>query len=123
MKKLPKRLSRKIEIYRKYVEELSLVKEIKLFDHNTSHTVPWFIDCLAQDRDKLIDFLETNRIGSRKMYPPINKQKAYLVSGNHPISEKIGLNGLWLPSSIQLTDEEIIKICSTIKLFYKDNKN
>ena len=120
MKKLDYRVERKKEIYHKYVAELSGVDKLKLFRHNTMYAVPWFIDCLAKDRDSLIKFLEENGIGSRKMYSPINKQLAYSISGDYIVSDYIGTHGLWLPSSVQLTDTEINKICSTIKTFYKE---
>jgi perosamine synthetase len=53
------------------------------------------------------------------MYPPINAQKAYNLPGDYPVSEEIGERGLWLPSSIQLADEQIEYICTQVKQFYK----
>ena len=53
------------------------------------------------------------------MYPPINKQKAYDVLGNYPVSNMIGDNGLWLPSASQLTDNQIKYVCDKIIEFYK----
>ena len=52
------------------------------------------------------------------MYPPINSQKAYKISGDYPVSNFIGNNGLWLPSSSKLKDKQIDYICEKIKLFY-----
>jgi perosamine synthetase len=52
------------------------------------------------------------------MYQPIHQQKVYNLAGSHPVSENIGLNGLWLPSSNQLTDFDITRICDSVKLFY-----
>jgi len=57
-------------------------------------------------------------IGTRVMYPPINQQQAYQVPGEHPVSNRIGQQGLWLPSAVQLTDEEIDRICDSIRGFY-----
>jgi dTDP-4-amino-4,6-dideoxygalactose transaminase len=34
------------------------------------------------------------------------------------VSENIGVNGLWLPSSNQLTDADITRICDAVKAFY-----
>mgnify|MGYP003952892641 CR=1 FL=1 len=105
-------------MYAKYQELLKNVKGISLFKQDLRHTVPWFIDVLAEKRDDLQIFLKNNNIGSRPMYPPIHQQKAYAVSGNHPVSESIGVNGLWLPSQVQLTDHEIEEICACIRKFY-----
>ena len=62
--------------------------------------------------------IKENNIGSRVMYPPINKQKVYDIEEEHKISNMIGLKGLWLPSSNQLTDEQIFKICEVINNYY-----
>ena len=53
------------------------------------------------------------------MYPPINRQKAYQRPGSYPISELVGQKGLWLPSSSQLTDEQIDDVCDAIRQFYE----
>ena len=118
MKKLPWRVERKKEIIKLYQNLLTGVKEIKFFNQDLSCTTPWFIDVLAENRDELAKYLKENGIGSRIMYPPINKQKAYTLPGNHPVSNLIGEKGLWLPSACQLTDEQIATICKQIKNFY-----
>ena len=48
------------------------------------------------------------------MYPPLNNQKIYSDNKNHPVSKKVGDIGLWLPSSVQLSNEEIAYICLCI---------
>lgn len=118
MKKLDKRVQIKKDLYKKYHKQLQEIEEIKLFEHDLDFTAPWFIDCTVKSRDSLMQFLKDNNIGSRVMYPPINKQKAYNVQGEHCISNFIGENGLWLPSYAQLSNQEISYITSTIKDFY-----
>ena len=119
MKKLPVRVERKKEILKKYQKLLQNVKEIKFFNQDLDYTTPWFIDCLADSREALINHLKVNNIGSRVMYPPINKQLAYNIEGRHPVSNIIGEKGLWLPSSVQLTNEQIKYICNEILDFYQ----
>ena len=106
------------EIFKQYEAQLSDVKEIKLFEHNLNNTAPWFYDCLVEDRENLIAYLKTKNIGTRIMYPPLNKQLAYNEEGYHPVSEMIGVKGLWLPSAVQLTNFEIEHICKEIRNFY-----
>jgi perosamine synthetase len=118
MKKLPWRVERKKDIYRIYKENLSQIKGIQFFNQNLDFTTPWFIDILADRRDELSKYLKENAIGTRNMYPPINKQIAYQVAGEYPVSVRVGLKGLWLPSSSQLLDEQILYICNTIIDFY-----
>jgi len=118
MKKLPERIIRKKEIWRLYRDLLSDVQGIQLFEHDTQFTVPWFIDALVERREALIAHLKIEGIGTRQMYPPINKQVAYQIPGEHPISNIVGQKGLWLPSSNQLSDNQIIFISKQIKKFY-----
>ena len=118
MKKLPTRLIRKKKIWQLYAEKLEAVDQITLFDHNLAHTTPWFIDAIVEDRAGLVKYLKEHKIGTRPMYPPINEQPAYKVSGIHSVSKEIGLNGLWFPSMIQISDEEIDYICKKIRIFY-----
>jgi perosamine synthetase len=120
MKKLQWRIERKKEIYKQYLYNLSNIKGVKFFNQNLLITTPWFIDVLVEKRDALATFLMEHGIGSRSMYPPINKQKAYNLSGDYPISNLVGEKGLWLPSSSQLTDELILMICKNIAQFYSE---
>lgn len=118
MKKMPFRVQRKKEIARRYEKGLEGVNGIKLFSHDFKNTVPWFIDSLVENRSELQNYLKSKNIGTRIMYSPINKQKAYSVAGEHPVSNLVGEKGLWLPSANQLTDLEIDHITSEIRNFY-----
>ncbi len=118
MKKLQWRVDRKKEILRLYQQQLSSILQISFFEQDLSLTTPWFIDVLADDRDELMVYLKENSIGSRPMYPPINKQEAYQVPGEHPVSNEVGKRGLWLPSASQLTDDQVDYICKAIARFY-----
>jgi perosamine synthetase len=118
MKKLSERVARKKEIYLRYQEGLSGLEKIQLFQNDMVTTAPWFIDALVDQREPLIEFLKAKGIGTRVMYPPINRQKAYLIDGCHPVSDQVGERGLWLPSMVQLTDDQIAHICHEIKNFY-----
>ena len=123
MKKLGARIVRKKEIWKQYVNGLAGIQGIRLFIHDLSQTSPWFIDAIVDDREELIVHLKNDGIGSRSMYPPINQQKAYLLPGSYPVSELVGNSGLWLPSAVQLTNEEIERVCHSIRDFYKGHKN
>lgn len=118
MGKLESRVLRKKQIWERYKELLSEVFQIKLFPHNLEFTAPWFIDSLVENRDGLVKHLKEREIGTRPMYPPINSQGAYNRKGAYPISENIGTNGLWLPSFVQLSNQEIEMVCNSIAGFY-----
>ena len=122
MKKLPWRVERKKEILKLYKDHLKDISQVSFFEQDLKHTTPWFIDALVEDRENLQHYLKRNNIGTRIMYPPINKQKAYNLNGSYPVSEKVGTNGLWLPSSSQLKNDEIVRITNNIKAFYRYEK-
>ena len=118
MKKLQWRINRKKEIYLLYKKYLSDVKNINFFEQDLLNTTPWFIDILAENRRELQFYLKEKGIGTRMMYPPINKQLAYQIQGEYPVSYEVGEKGLWLPSSSQLTDEQILFISDSIREYY-----
>lgn len=119
MGKLDWRVKRMKDIYARYRKNLLNVKEVQFFNQDLKNTTPWFIDIKSQKRDDLMTFLKLNNIGSRTMYPPINKQQAYNIEGEHIVSNEIGVSGLWLPSSSKLTDEQVDLICNKIIEFYE----
>ncbi len=118
MGKLDWRIERMKDIYLRYKENLSKNKNIVFFDQDLKNTTPWFIDVKVEKRKKLMDFLKHNKIGSRVMYPPLNKQKAYNLLGEHKVSNEIGKKGLWLPSSSKLSNNQIDYVCEKINKFY-----
>lgn len=118
MKKLAWRVERKKQILARYQANLEGVDRIHFFNQDLSLTTPWFIDTLADRRDELREYLRGHDIGSRPMYPPINKQLAFGVPGEHPVSNLVGEKGLWLPSAAQLSDEQIDRITDKIRTFY-----
>lgn len=119
MRQLAGRVERKKEIWRRYAEGLAGVSGLTLFSHDLSLCTPWFIDCKAERREALAAHLKAQGIGTRTMYPPIHQQKAYGLGGSYSVAEEIGRSGLWLPSMIQLSDEQIARICATIRAFYQ----
>jgi perosamine synthetase len=118
MKKLQWRVERKKDMYRLYRSGLNNVKQVNMFHQDLEFTTPWFYDILCERRNELQAFLKSKGIGTRTMYPPINKQEAYGIDALCPVSDLVGEKGLWLPSAAQLSDEQIKHITKTIAEFY-----
>jgi perosamine synthetase len=118
MKKLDGRIERKRQIMLRYQQALDGVRSLRFFEQNLKTTTPWFIDVLCERRDELQVHLKEKGIGTRVMYPPITRQKAYQRSGSYPVSELVHEKGLWLPSSSQLSNEQIDSVCDAIRQFY-----
>ena len=123
MKKLEWRAERKKEIYKVYRNLLQDVDRIKLIDINLEDCSPWFIDILVKDsetRDSLTVFLNEKEIGTRPFYPAIHTQPPYShVKGDFKNSLGISQRGLWLPSSSFLSDEDIERVCTEIKGYFR----
>ncbi|MFH0852560.1 MAG: DegT/DnrJ/EryC1/StrS family aminotransferase [bacterium] len=118
MKKIKARMTKKKKIFALYRKLLAGVKQIKFIGTDLKQTTPWFADIFVPDRKKLIAFLKDEQIGSRPIYPALHSQPAYKKPGRYPIAEKIAKTGLWLPSSVSLTENQVKLICNKIKNFY-----
>ena len=119
MKKLQWRVDRKKQIYDLYVQNLTGLSQVTFFKQDLTYSSPWFIDALTERRSELQEFLKQKGIGTRVMYPPINKQIAYQYPGEFPISNLVGEKGLWLPSASQLTDDDVRRVTRSVKEFYQ----
>jgi perosamine synthetase len=118
MKKLSDRVIRKKAMGRLYIKLLENIPGIELIPTDLNQTSPWFYDVLCEDRSELIQYLKQKNIQTRQFYPALHAEPAYNYDMHFPITEEIAQKGLWLPSSVLLTDEQIVYICSYIKDFY-----
>ncbi len=118
MKKLSERVARKKEMGRLYEHNLSDIDGVEIINTDYESTAPWFFDILCENRAKLKAYLHDRGIGSREFYPPLHNEPVYGYEMSFPITEEISAKGLWLPSSIKVTDDQIEYICDTIKNFY-----
>jgi len=116
MKKLDWRVNRLRNIYLLYYENLKNVVEIKPV--LSDEWLPWFVDIYIDERENLVKYLKKHKIGSRPVYGEINKSKIYYDENIMINSSNICNRGLFLPSYITLTDNDIIYICNLIKLFF-----
>lgn len=121
IKKIDWRVNRKKEMYKCYQKNLAGIPGLD-FIETSEETAPWFMDILVarETRDKLAEFLKLNGISTRPFYPAIHTQPPYSwVKGSFPNSSNVSQQGLWLPSSSFLSDNDIEYICQKIKKFYE----
>ena len=125
MKKLLWRVQRKKDIYALYRDHLDKIPEISLIPTKLRDTSPWFIDILVPNykRHDLIQYLKLKGIGSRPFYPALNAEPVYNRVGNYPVTERISRQGVWLPSSSRLTDEQIDYVCMEINAFFEKSNS
>ena len=119
MKKLPVRVHRKKEMGRLYERLLSGIAEAEVLPVNYNTTPPWFFDILCENRNGLMAYLKEKGIGTRAFYPPLHSEPVYGYNEqSFPVTEEISSKGLWLPSGIAITDEQIKYVCSEIEKYY-----
>jgi perosamine synthetase len=118
MKKLTMRIQRKKEIGEIYHNRLS--DYISMIKDDYTQTVPWFFDIFINDRENLMQYLLEQGINTRKFYPALHAEPAYgLYKLKFPATEHISKTGLWLPSSSDLTNDDIYYIIDNIIRYYQ----
>jgi len=113
LKDINLRIRKKKAIFARYRNNLKNNSKIKFFDVEKNET-PWSVDIYLKDVSKLKKILKKNKILTRFVYPPLNSQKIYKNFKNLPVSSYYCNRGLWLPSSLDLKNHEIDKICKLI---------
>lgn len=113
LKKMPKRVARKKELYYLYRDLLDGSDSITLYDN--SQNTPWMIDVsIKEGRDIFISELKKRGIGSRPFYPALTRTEPYFSQPN-PNALYASEHGVWLPSSLKLTDDDVRCICGNIR--------
>jgi perosamine synthetase len=121
--KIMKKRNTQIMLYTKY---LSHIKEITVRSFKDwCLPVHWMTTITLHKKNlknKLIRFLLKNGVDARPMVNPVHEAKHFKKSFNKNSfrnSIKISRNSLHLPSSTNLTKQEINFICKKIKVFFK----
>ena len=79
----------------------------------------------AEKRDELQAYLKAHNIGSAVYYPvPLYKQPAYahlgLKATDYPQAEKAAHEVLSIPMFPEITREQVMRVCDTIRAFYEE---
>ena len=114
----------------KYNKMLENVKELIFpVEKPYAKNVYWMYGVVLDDNCKLtkeevMKKMEEKGIGVRSFFMPMNQQPAFVnktienapdCSGNFPVADKISERGFYLPSSSNLSDEEILEVCKALK--------
>lgn len=110
LKKLPDRIKRFSEIYHIYKD---VIGDKVLWD---SVEPKWYVDVFVKNPDKIKAHLQSKNIASRKFPKPLSLQPCCGVSedSKFPISMARYKTGLYLPSTTNLTDEEVKTIAEAV---------
>jgi perosamine synthetase len=79
--------------------------------------LPWFLYALPASREKFKDFCQQRQIGVRDFYPALHTLPMYSNWNKHfryPEAVNVAIHGVWLPSSFDMTADEIHRIKETL---------
>lgn len=108
-----------------YNENFSKIKGLTLpIERPWAKNVYWMYGILIEDefgatRDELKDMLYKQGVDTRTFFIPMHKQPALKKLGffkgeRYPVSDEIGHRGLYLPSGLAITEEQILTVCKAI---------
>jgi len=118
--KLESRAAHLRDVYRWYKSGLAGISAIRLlpFDVDGGETPQW-VDAIAQDRDTLVEHLRRNDMHCRPFWFPIHTQRPYAQpDAGFPVSSRLMMSAVWLPSALQLTESDVRLVCAEIRRFY-----
>jgi perosamine synthetase len=126
MKKLSAIIGKKREIHDRYVQELLSVERFRpVYVDPRCEPVFWFTSFLCEDPDALSLFLRGQNIQTRRFFLPLHQQPCYadgkyirVADGDFRISEWIYRQGISLPSSYSLTEDDQSHVIEQIRRFY-----
>lgn len=105
-----------------YIEGLKDLPGIRFFpEPPDTFCVFWMFGILAPRRDELMEFLAKNGVETRTFFIPMHVQPVYNVKGDFKWADHYGANGLYLPSSSHISDENKDFVIAKVKEFYGQN--
>jgi perosamine synthetase len=122
LRSIGSRIAHKRMLYRRYELALQDSPGVTFLPTDLTSVVPWLVDIYVDDPDALMRDLHRKGIGSRRLYPPLHRQPCYrhLSEGAFPVVERLSATGLWLPSGLTLSSEQIEEVCSAVRTCLED---
>jgi dTDP-4-amino-4,6-dideoxygalactose transaminase len=126
LKVLDDRAAKKKYIFEFYKRELGAIQGISFMPDNEWNRPNYWLSCITLNDTKvkpldIMQALEAENIESRPIWKPMHMQpffEKYDYIGTD-VSQKLFENGVCLPSDTKMTDEDLFRICNTIKLLFK----
>ena len=132
LKKVEFILSKRREIAAKYTKRLERIDGIITpYVDSKAEFSCWVYYLQTEedlDRNKILEYLNQNGVSSRAYWdPPIHLQPVYknifrYVEGELPITERVSKRGFIIPFFVDMNNEQIEKVCVTIKKAVRKQK-
>lgn len=118
-KEIQQRLSHLSQTYSVYAEALDSHSRIDLVNAGVGpKTSVLWPEIRCEDRELLCEVLDEHNIGYRRMWNSLSKQPSLLDRGFEcPGAERIAREGLWLPSSLKMTQDDRERVANLLANF------
>lgn len=122
LRSIEARVAQKRALYRRYALALENTPGVTLLEADLTAVTPWLVDIYVDEPAALMQDLYARGVGSRRLYPPLHTQPCYreLSTDTFPVTEQLSARGLWLPSSLTLSDEQIDQVCAAVRACLQD---
>ncbi|MEA2220514.1 MAG: perosamine synthetase [Solirubrobacteraceae bacterium] len=109
---------------RRYRERLGAVEGLTFApEQSGADSAHWMVGVLVGEelgvsRDELRARLAADGIETRSFFVPLHLQPAYLrdnAGRRHPVAERLGRSGLYLPSAPSLTEDDVARVADAIR--------
>jgi len=116
LNKVVKRINNLKEIYEMYREGLQGIGHLKLIPvYVEEGEIPLYIEALAEKREKLAEYLSSQNIQTRPMYPDLDTAPHLKCSDEFPNTRKFGKQGLVLPCGPDQPFENIERVIEILQ--------
>ena len=119
--KLPRIRAERAELWRLYAKELDGVGDVRLMKvHPLSELIPFRVPITTSQKPKLEEFLHENNIETRGFFYPMHLQPKLRSEPPEslPHSERLFETGLCLPVHHHISEDDVCRICGTIRAFF-----
>ncbi|MCM1992642.1 aminotransferase class I/II-fold pyridoxal phosphate-dependent enzyme [Oceanirhabdus seepicola] len=133
LEQLDKFILRKKEITTLYKKELSGILGLGFPKSKCDEDICQWLNCIeiseeyGVNRDELIKHMNNEKVICRPFFYPLHKMEAFsgekVMSGELINTELCSARGINLPSSVGITDEEIVRVCSILKNSVKNSQH
>ena len=127
LENLDRHVDRKRQIGKRYREQLQDIEGLQL---PLSHTddcenIYWVFGIVVDQKidtsaTQIASYLAAQQIGTRPFFWPMHEQPVFQKMGlftgdSYPVAERLARQGIYLPTGLGLTDDQIDQVCSAVK--------
>jgi perosamine synthetase len=131
IERIDQMLARRHQIAARYTELLRSDRGITLpIERPDARRVDWLYTVLVhgfttEQRNTLIDLLRADGIETRPVFYPLHVMPPYITDpiASFPVSERLGAEGISLPTHTLLTDDEVATVCRALVARVKELRN